>query len=234
MQLEPGQIVATIARLKERIDERFPGSSLGRVAGDLLDTGRRALPRAERIARPRTLLRAGLMLCLLALAGAVAAVALKLRFSPEEVTLVSFVQVLESAINDVVLLGAGIFFLLTLDVRLKRRDTMKALHELRSLAHIIDMHQLTKDPQVLLGKVPRTATSPQRDLGAWQLARYLDYCSELLALIGKLAAVYVERFDDPVALAAVDSIEDLTNGLSRKIWQKITLLGETTPSPGST
>ena len=46
----------------------------------------------------------------------------------------------------------------------------------------------------------------------------------MLSLLGKLAALYVQRFDDSVALAAVDGIEDLTNGLSRKIWQKIAVL----------
>jgi hypothetical protein len=77
----------------------------------------------------------------------------------------------------------------------------------------------------MLGQGSPTATSPQRTLTPYQLARYLDYCSEMLSLIGKLAALYVQRFDDQVALAAVDGIEDLTNGLSRKIWQKITMLG---------
>ena len=43
-------------------------------------------------------------------------------------------------------------------------------------------------------------------------------------LIGKVAALYVQRFDDPVALSAVDQIEDLTTGLSRKIWQKIMII----------
>ena len=42
--------------------------------------------------------------------------------------------------------------------------------------------------------------------------------------LGKLAALYVQHYDDQVALAAVDGIEDLTNGLSRKIWQKIAML----------
>ena len=31
-------------------------------------------------------------------------------------------------------------------------------------------------------------------------------------------------FDDAVALAAVNEIENLTTGLSRKIWQKIMIL----------
>jgi hypothetical protein len=31
----------------------------------------------------------------------------------------------------------------------------------------------------------------------------------------------VQNFDDPVTLGAVNEVETLTNGLSRKIWQKI-------------
>jgi len=54
--------------------------------------------------------------------------------------------------------------------------------------------------------------------------RYLDYCSEALALISKIAALYVQGFQDPILLDAVDDVEDLTAGFSRKIWQKITIL----------
>ena len=52
----------------------------------------------------------------------------------------------------------------------------------------------------------------------------LDYCGEALALISKIAALYVQRFQDTVLLDAADDVEDLTAGLSRKIWQKITIL----------
>jgi hypothetical protein len=58
----------------------------------------------------------------------------------------------------------------------------------------------------------------------FQLNRYLDYCSDALALISKIAALYVQNFQDPVLLDAVDDVEDLTAGFSRKIWQKITIL----------
>ena len=51
-----------------------------------------------------------------------------------------------------------------------------------------------------------------------------DYCSELLALTSKLAALYAERFNDSVVLQAVDEVEALTSGLSAKIWQKIMVL----------
>ncbi len=57
-----------------------------------------------------------------------------------------------------------------------------------------------------------------------ELGRYLDYCSEMLALTGKLAALYVRNFNDVVALAAVTEVETLTTGLSRKIWQKMMIV----------
>ena len=46
----------------------------------------------------------------------------------------------------------------------------------------------------------------------------------MLSILGKVAAPYVQNFDDEVALAAVNEIEALMTGLSRKIWQKIMIL----------
>ena len=46
----------------------------------------------------------------------------------------------------------------------------------------------------------------------------------MLSLTGKVAALYVQDFEDGVALQAVNEIEDLTTGLSRKIWQKLTVV----------
>ena len=137
-----------------------------------------------------------------------------------------FVQAVDAGINDVVFIGIGIFFLVTLEARIKRRRALKAIHELRSIAHIIDMHQLTKDPEVILSGGPATRSSPKRTMTTFEMSRYLDYCSEMLSLIGKVAALYAQRFNDPVALSAVDEIEDLTTGLSRKIWQKIMIINQ--------
>jgi hypothetical protein len=86
------------------------------------------------------------------------------------------------------------------------------------------MHQLTKDPEQRLTRPPPTAASPVRTMTRVELGRYLDYCSEMLSVTSKIAALFVERFDDPVTLAAVNEIESLTAGLSRKIWQKISML----------
>ena len=67
----------------------------------------------------------------------------------------------------------------------------------------------------------------------YELKRYLDYCSEMLSLCGKIAAVYAQNFHDPVALNAVNEIENLATGLSHKIWQKIMILADDDPRAGS-
>jgi len=78
---------------------------------------------------------------------------------------------------------------------------------------------------------PSTQSSPKRTMTTFEMSRYLDYCSEMLSLIGKVAALYVQGFPDAVALSAVDDIEDLTTSLSRKIWQKIMILESSSAPP---
>jgi hypothetical protein len=140
-----------------------------------------------------------------------------------------FVQGFDSAVNELVLIGAASYFLLGWETRRKRRRAIRALHALRSLAHIVDMHQLTKDPERLLTPDKSTPSSPQRHFTAFELARYLDYCSEMLSLISKVAALYVQNFDDPVTLATVNDVEQLTGSLSQKLWLKIDILERVAP-----
>ena len=86
------------------------------------------------------------------------------------------------------------------------------------------MHQLTKDPERVVDRGKDTKSSPKGELTAFELSRYLDYCSEMLSVIGKIAVLYVQDYDDPVVLGTVNEIETLTTGLSRKIWQKIMIV----------
>ena len=133
-------------------------------------------------------------------------------------------QGLEALVNGLIFAGAAAYFLLGLEARRKRKRVLSALHTLRSLAHIVDMHQLTKDPEAVAAPGRPTASSPERSLTPFQLNRYLDYASEMLAIMGKVAALYVQDFDDSVALNAASDVQDLTVNLSRSIWQKIVVL----------
>src|SRR4030095_13327773 len=125
-------------------------------------------------------------------------------------------------VNDIVFFGIAVYFIMTIEMRVKRRRALALLHQLRSLAHIVDMHQLTKDPERLMTPNRPRSDHPQPATGV-ELAKYLDFCSELLALISKISALLVQHFDDSVVLAGVDEVEGLTTALSGKIWQKITI-----------
>ncbi len=83
------------------------------------------------------------------------------------------------------------------------------------------MHQLTKDPTNVL--VERTKHSPKRELTKDQLSRYLDYCSEMLSLTSKVAAIYGFNNRDEMVLNTINNIEMLSSSLSSKMWQKIEL-----------
>jgi hypothetical protein len=137
-----------------------------------------------------------------------------------------FIAVLEPTFGTSVWVGAFWVFTWSLETRWKHRRILEAISELRSLIHVVDMHQLTKDPERARRPGPDTPSSPTRQMSPFELGRYLDYCSELLSTISKVAALYAQAFPDAVILSATDQVETLAAGLSRKIWQKLVLLGE--------
>ncbi|MCT2262850.1 hypothetical protein M3F59_14700 [Brachybacterium muris] len=57
-----------------------------------------------------------------------------------------------------------------------------------------------------------------------ELTRYLDYCTEMLSLVGKSAALFAEDTTDGDVLDAVEGIETLTSDMARKVWQKIAII----------
>jgi hypothetical protein len=69
-----------------------------------------------------------------------------------------------------------------------------------------------------------TPSTPKIDMTSFELSRYLDYCSEMLSLMGKIAGLYAQSSSDPVVVDAVSEIGQLTTGISRKIWQKLLIL----------
>lgn len=224
VRLESSEIIKTVETLSNRIGERFPKSGLREVCNRLVGISRQASQRSAEIGEPILWLRiVTAALALLILVSFIATIAV-LAPQARQIGFVDFIQALESGINELVFIGIAVLFLVTFEGRVKRRRALAAIHELRALAHIIDMHQLTKDPERILFGSRRTAASPKHNLTPFELDRYLDYCSEMLALIGKIAALYVQNFQDSQAVEAVNDIEQLTSGLSRKIWQKIMIL----------
>jgi hypothetical protein len=225
-QLDEAEIMTTIGELRDRIAARFPQANLRGVCEQLLTVAHEVSGCVAYLRRPNWALRIVGGLAIVGLVLLLLAVASMTPTASAEMTFADVVQTIEAGVNDVVFFGIAVFFLLTIETRVKRRRALALIHELRSLAHIVDMHQLTKDPERLRMRGPageEQPGSPKLTTGT-ELAKYLDFCSELLSLTSKVAALLVQNFNDSVVLAGVDEIETLTTGLSGKIWQKITIL----------
>ncbi len=227
--LDPEKIIATVEQLQKRIAERFPDSGLSGVCRELLRVAREAEERAAWVAKPQRTLRAAIGVLIIVIGASLVSLLFYVELPEGRLKVAEFIQVSEAGVNLIIIVGAATVFLFTVETRIKRTRAIKAIHELRALAHVIDMHQLTKDPERVSGGGEHTPSSPRRNLTPFELMRYLDYCSEMLSVTGKVAALYVQKFDDHVVLDAAKDIEALTTGLSRKIWQKIMILNPATP-----
>jgi hypothetical protein len=225
--LEAPAVKETVQELQARIEARFPKRGLLAVCGDLLLLVEEVQDSSSRTHQRIRLARIASRVVMVAVLGGTAFALIMAGRDVIRHGLHSFVDLLpliETAINDIVFAGIAVFFLWSFPERVQRGQLLKLLHQLRSTAHIIDMHQLTKDPEQL--KPSFTPTSASKPLGMTrdQVERYLDYCSEMLSLVGKTAALCAEESRDNVVLETVSRIETLTVGLSRKIWQKISNL----------
>lgn len=223
-RLDPARIVATIAQLSNRIKERFPDANLIQACDELLRLSRETKLRAYWISRPIIGLRIGATVLIALIAVGLVGAFSQLNLSSGRLDVVVFVNFLNAGMNNIVILAAVVFFLITIEARVKRRRSLLAIHELRSLAHVIDMHQLTKDPDRLLFQRSNTISSPTTDMDIFEMSRYLDYCSEMLSLTGKIAVIYGLHWQDAIAIRAANDVERLTTGLSQKIFQKIMIL----------
>ena len=223
-QLSQEKILETLLKLRERIEGRFPGSGLGKVCGELLALSSEVSACAVKLKRPNWPVRIGAGISIALMVAVLTAIVFEVPMRGRFEGLPDVVQAMEAGINTMLLFGAAALFLATVEVRLKRRHALRLIHQLRSVAHVVDMHQLTKDPERLTVSPADAAAAGKRIATGPDLARYLDYCSELLSLTSKIAALLVQDFDDGPVLSGVNEIETLTTGLSGKIWQKISLL----------
>ncbi|MEM6558121.1 MAG: hypothetical protein AAF642_19690, partial [Pseudomonadota bacterium] len=222
--LNPDLIVQTTARLSERMESRFGGRGLTLVSQELTKFAQEEVGRAKLISQPRWLVRSMAYLFMLSGFAVIAYIVWTVKIDFQGQPSFDMFEGVEAFINLLILLSAGIWFLLNLETRMKRHDVLERINQLRSIAHVIDMHQLSKDPMSDLHVGAESESAPESDLHGYELVRYLDYCADLLAITGKLASIYLEYIEDPVVIASVNDFESLTGELSRKIWQKVTVL----------
>lgn len=149
--LDPKLILETAERLEGRVAERFPDAGLRGVAAELVSLSRDLAKAAKALEAPIWWLR-GLIIAAFvvgALMFLFVGTILPLgRISGNHDAFQS-VQGIEASLNMIILAVLGFLALIRSEERIKRKRVFRQLHGLRSLIHVIDMHQLTKDPAAL-------------------------------------------------------------------------------------
>ena len=119
--LDPQKIIETLVTLEKRISERFPDSGLRRVCNEILENINESKANIEWISKPNIPIRViSFIVIAIGLAGLGYSITL-IDLKIEDTTLSSIATVTEALVNDLILIGAAIFFLLTLETRLKRK-----------------------------------------------------------------------------------------------------------------
>lgn len=241
-RLKSDKIIQTLRHLHERIDDRFHQRKRGltTICEELLDVAEEARGNVERLRRANVWLRLVPVLVTaiiayltyLMFAGIDRQLALPAGIDTSDPRLYSDLKKLLDVLRQikadiaipialavpVPLIITMFAFIFRLETLWKRRQTLRYLHELRSIIHVVDMHQLTKDPRY----VPKQ--NEPDFVGGEDLVYYLDYCAELLSIAGKVAALYAESSHDPVVIEAVSDLGSITADLSNKIWQKVNIV----------
>jgi hypothetical protein len=121
-ELKLDLILETLRTLQSRIVERFPGSGLARIAADLHALGVETAPVLERAKQPDLLLRAGATLAIvLLLALGVAPLYWMRSLSFDDLAQVgTLMQAVEAATQNLIFLAIAVWFLYTIEGRLKR------------------------------------------------------------------------------------------------------------------
>lgn len=231
-QLNSGKIIKTIAILKHRIEERFPQANLIQVCDELLNIAQESQEKIIWIEKPNYIVRfimSFLFICLLFFSLYYFPI---IEMPKKSWQLNEFVQSLDAITGVFIALFFLVYFFISFENRLKRERAIEALHELRAISHVIDMHQLIKDPSkfiilnnnTFIDMIEPTQSSPKLMMNPKSLIRYLHYCTELLSLTGKIAALYGQKLEDATIIRNINDIEELTTSLSQKIWQKIIIL----------
>ncbi len=170
------EIQKTIQRLCLRINDRFSDSDLVAVCKGLYEIAMETRRTVQWMSKPGYPLRLAVcaVIALAALAALHSMAALDVR--TDGINVADLVQMVGAALDGLVLIGAGIVFLVTLENCTKRRRVIRAVNTLCCAAHLIDMHQLTEDPDSITRTAIPTPHSPEPALSKYQLGRYLDYC----------------------------------------------------------
>lgn len=209
-RLDAGKIIDTAKNLVEDINVRLSGTNLAALAEELVKLAVATEERARRARRPFVAIRmiSGLVISLV-LVG-LWYLARHIHAKWEFDTINNVFDALNTGFNLLILLAGGLWFCITIEARIKRREALGFIEELREFAHVIDVTQLYYTPDLYRSRHGSRSANPAID------ETYLLYSTQMLAVIGNLAPLYTRGATGDSILRAASEVEMLAIAISTK------------------
>ena len=158
----------------------MPGSKLAGLAEELTKIAIATDERGRQAHRPFLAIRAVSALAIgLALVG-LWYLARHVHARWEFGTIGDLFDALNAGFNLLVLLAGALWFCVTLEARIKRKEALGFIEELREFAHVIDVTQLYYTPDLYRSRHEARPGNPAID------ETYLLYCTQMLGVISNL------------------------------------------------
>ena len=214
-RLDPAKIVETAENLARGVGERLPGSTLAGLAIELAGIARKTDERARQARRPIYAIRVASLLAISASILGLWYLAGHIHTRWEFGTITELFEATDAGFNLMVLLAGALWFLITIEARLKRKKALDFLEELREFIHVIDVTQLYYTPDLYKTDPASSRSSLSLDY------TYLLFCTQMLAVISNLAPLYTRGAAGDSILRAVSEVEMLANDISTKLLSKV-------------
>ncbi|MEL6871398.1 MAG: hypothetical protein AAFO62_01105 [Pseudomonadota bacterium] len=127
--LDSERILSTLIVLEQRIGDRFPTSNLRNVCSELVAIARNTQARVTEIGQPNVLMRAISIAIVVIGVALIVYLASIIDYKRETENLFGVLGGIEALLNTIVLMGAGIFFVATIEGRWKRQQALDDLHD---------------------------------------------------------------------------------------------------------
>ncbi len=213
-RLDPARIFETAENLARDISEKLPGSSLAGLAVELTHIAHATVERTQQARRPIYAIR---LLSFLAISTSL----LGLWYLLDHIharwefgTIAEVFDATDAGFNLLVLLAGALWFLITIENRIKRKKALEFIEELREFIHVIDVTQLFYTPLVYNPDPTAARTSVTFDY------TYFLFCTQILAVISNLAPLYTRGAAGDSILRAASDVEMLANAITVKLLSK--------------
>ena len=218
-RLDPAKIILTAENLARRVSGRFPESTLAGLAADLAEIARETDERASLARKPDQLIRSAGWLAgilgLLALWYFVGRIQTHLIDSKMEFgTITDLFESADAGFNILVALAGALWFLVSLEARVKRKQALEHIGELLEFIQLIDVTQLYYTPELYTSNVSPDSPKARFD------HTYLLFCNEMLGIIGNLAPLYTRGNMDDSVWRATSDVLMLANAIGGRLFAK--------------